>query len=151
MTEEKSRVLEISYTGKLKESNKVFDTTQESVARQEGRYREGITYEPVVVVTGANHVIPGLDRALSEMREGEERELTIEARDGFGERDPKKVVITPLQEFRKRNINPYPGMVIEADNSYAKVQSVSGGRVRLDFNNELAGKTLLYSVKVEKE
>ncbi|MBR9707593.1 MAG: peptidylprolyl isomerase, partial [Candidatus Diapherotrites archaeon] len=47
-------------------------------------------------------------------------------------------------------INPYPGLIVEADNQKARVRSVSGGRVQLDFNNEMAGKTLVYDLKIEK-
>jgi hypothetical protein len=56
----------------------------------------------------------------------------------------------PLSEFTKRDLQPFPGMVVEIDNQKAKVQSVNGGRVRVDFNHELAGQTLTYDFKVVK-
>ena len=46
---------------------------------------------------------------------------------------------------------PYPGMTIQLDNSIAKVLSVSGGRVIVDFNNPLAGKEIKYKFKIIKK
>ncbi|MCQ4335422.1 MAG: peptidylprolyl isomerase, partial [Sulfolobaceae archaeon] len=46
---------------------------------------------------------------------------------------------------------PYVGQVLEtADGSRGIVRSISGGRVVVDFNHPLAGKTLIYRVKVVK-
>ena len=39
-------------------------------------------------------------------------------------------------------------MPVQLDNMLARVQSVSGGRVRVDFNHELAGKELTFDIKV---
>ena len=36
-------------------------------------------------------------------------------------------------------------------NAYGRVQSVSGGRVRVDFNHALAGREIEYEIKVENE
>jgi FKBP-type peptidyl-prolyl cis-trans isomerase 2 len=41
-----------------------------------------------------------------------------------------------------------PGEYFDIDGMQAKIQSVSGGRVRVDFNNPLAGKALTYDLKV---
>jgi hypothetical protein len=48
-------------------------------------------------------------------------------------------------------MNPVPGMPVELDGMPARIQTVAGGRVRVDFNHELAGKTLVFKVKVAGE
>ena len=48
-------------------------------------------------------------------------------------------------------MNPYPGMTLQLDNTIAKVISVSGGRVMMDFNNPLAGKEINYTFKITKK
>ena len=55
-----------------------------------------------------------------------------------------------LSHFTKQNINPYPGMALQLDNTIAKVLSVSGGRVTMDFNNPIAGKEVDYKYKINK-
>ena len=44
-----------------------------------------------------------------------------------------------------------PGLVVELNGRQARIQSVSGGRVRIDFNHPLAGKDLDYELKIERE
>jgi FKBP-type peptidyl-prolyl cis-trans isomerase SlyD len=55
-----------------------------------------------------------------------------------------------MSEFRKQSIKPQVGMSITSEGSTGKIRSISGGRVRVDFNHELAGKTLQYQIKVQK-
>jgi peptidylprolyl isomerase/FKBP-type peptidyl-prolyl cis-trans isomerase SlyD len=38
-----------------------------------------------------------------------------------------------------------------ADNAQGRVLSVSGGRVRVDFNHPLAGKTLIYDLEIKEK
>jgi FKBP-type peptidyl-prolyl cis-trans isomerase 2 len=45
-------------------------------------------------------------------------------------------------------MTPYPGMIVSVNRLRGKVLSVSGGRVRVDFNHPLAGKTLRFDVEV---
>jgi len=42
----------INYTARVKETNEVFDTTLEEVAKKEHLYKEGEIYEPKLVVIG---------------------------------------------------------------------------------------------------
>ena len=130
------RVLLIAYEGRVKGDEKPFDRVEES--------------SPLAVVLGAGDVLKGLEEVLSDMEEGEEREVELPPEKAFGERNPDLVVIIPEREFRKRGITPYPGLPIEADGRTGRVLSVSAGRVQVDFNHPLAGKTLIYKVKVVK-
>jgi peptidylprolyl isomerase len=77
--------------------------------------------------------------------------LEIAPEDGFGSRTEKLIRLVPLNEFRKHNTDPIPGMVVEADNMRGKVMSVSGGRVKVDFNHPLSGKTLIYDIDIKSK
>jgi len=101
-----------------------------------------------LVVVGKGHVIKGLDEALEGMSLGEEKKIEITPEKAFGARDPNLVKILPIAEFRKRDMDPFPGMVVDLDGSRAIVKSVSGGRVMIDLNHALAGEKLLYEVKI---
>jgi hypothetical protein len=48
-------------------------------------------------------------------------------------------------------VTPVPGATFEVEGRIARIQSVSGGRVRVDLNHPLAGKELEYKVKVVSE
>ena len=141
--------VKISYAGWVDEN--LIETTEVAIAKKEGSYDEKRPYEPVVIVVGEGHVLPGIDKALEEMKVGEKKELDISPQDAFGERSFKLIQLVPLREFKKQNINPMPGMVFEVEGRPAKIQSVSGGRVRVDFNHPLAGKNVHYEVKVEAD
>lgn len=141
----------INYIGKIKESGRVFDTTIEKVARENKIYDEKIKFKAIPIVIGAGHVIKGLDEGLIGAEVGEKKNLEILPEKGYGQRDPKLVKVVPLKDFKKQGLNPVPGMRIEAEGRIGKVQSVGAGRVRVDFNYELAGKVLEYEVNVEEK
>lgn len=136
----------IAYTARIRETDEVFDTTSEEVARGAGIHTENATYGPVTIVLGAGHVIPGLEKVLLEMVPGEEREVDLEPGEAFGKRDRTLIVTIPLREFRKHRLFPRQGMRMEINNRWATVRSVSSGRVTLDFNHPLSGKAVHYSV-----
>jgi len=124
----------ISYSGKIKETGQALDSN-----------------ENVPVVIGANWVIKGVDEALREMNVGEKRTVEIPSEKAFGERNPDFIKLVPENEFKKHGTTPYPGMTINADNLVGRVLTVSGGRVRVDFNHPLAGKALVYSIEVQQK
>ena len=57
----------------------------------------------------------------------------------------------PMKEFMKHKLNPIPGAMFNFDGKLARVLTVSGGRVMIDFNNPLAGKEVDYHIKVLKK
>ncbi|MCX6767967.1 MAG: peptidylprolyl isomerase [Candidatus Micrarchaeota archaeon] len=139
-------LVRLEYTGRVGE--KAFDTTDADAAKQAGIFNEKSKYGPVLVAAGKEQVIKGLDEALVGSEVGVEKKITVPSDKGFGERRPELVRLISLGEFRKRGVDPVPGMVLDLDDARAIVQSVSGGRVKVDLNHELAGKTLEYSFKV---
>jgi len=145
---EKGAIVKVSYSGYV--DGKLFDTTNEELAKEEGIYNPGIRYGPVTVIVGQGMLIPGLDEALLEMEVGEEKELELPPEKAFGKRDPSKIRLISLREFKKHKINPVVGMPVTINNLVGRVVSINGGRVLVDFNHELAGKTVKYILKVEE-
>ena len=145
---EKGAIVKVSYSGYV--DGKLFDTTDEELAKKEGIYNPGMKYGPVTVIVGEGMLIPGLDEALLEMEVGEERELELPPEKAFGKRDPSKIKLVPLREFKKHGINPVVGMPVTINNQVGRIVSVNGGRVLVDFNHQLAGKTVRYILKVEE-
>ncbi len=147
----KGDFLEIEYVGRVKATNEIFDLTSEEVAKKEKVYNPKQKYGPSLVVLGSGMAIPGVERQIEKMEIGEEKEFEIRPEEGFGTRNPKLVKIISITKFFKEKINPVPGAYVNIDGIDAKIQSVSGGRVRIDFNNPLAGKELKYKLKIVRK
>lgn len=147
---EHGAVVEINYSAKVVDG-KVFDTTIREVAKKAGILEENMNYKSNAVVVGAEELFEEVNDALREMKVGEERKILIDAENAYGLRNQKLISVVPFREFIKEKIQPFPGLVIDLNDRRGKVQSVSGGRVRVDFNHPLAGKDIEYDLKVEKE
>ena len=150
MPVKKGDFLRLEYTGKVQETGEVFDTTDEKVAEEANLKSENKIYGAIPIIVGAGHVLKGIEDALIDMGEGDEKTIDIPPEEGFGERDPKLMQLIPMSEFRKQGIKPQVGMGINLENNTGIIRSISGGRVRVDFNHELAGKNLQYQIKVDK-
>ena len=144
-----SKFIKISYTGRIKDE-RIFDTTDEEVAQKEDIYDEKKVYGPIPLITGEKQIIEGLDSVLAEMQVGEEKTTEIPPEKAYGVRNPELVRLIPMRAFKKQKMTPIPGMPVELDGKIARIQTVTGGRVRVDFNPELAGKTVVYDIKVEE-
>jgi len=148
---EKGDFVLIDYVAKVKETGEVFDTTTEDVAKKEKLYKEGEIYEPKLVVVGEGWVLKALDEKLPTIELNKPSTVEIPPDKAFGSRDPEKVRLMPLRRLTARGITPQLGMRLEVDGKLAVVRTMGAGRVQLDFNPPLAGKTLLYEVTVQKK
>ena len=151
MPMEKGDFVIIDYVGRIKETGEIFDTTIEDVAKKEGVYEEGRIYEPKLVVIGEGWILKALEEKLLEMDEGQKATIEIPPEQAYGKRDPEKVRIIPLRRLVSKGITPRPGMRVNVDGRIATVRTVGAGRVQLDFNHPLAGKTLVYEVTIVKK
>lgn len=151
MVLQKGDFILINYTAKVKETNEVFDTTNEEVAKKEHLHKEGEIYEPNLVVIGEGWVLKALDDSLTTMEINKPATVEIPPDKGFGQRDPEKMRRVPLKQLLAKEINPVIGARIEYQGKMASVRAIGAGRVLLDFNPPLAGKTLIYDVTVNKK
>jgi len=143
---QKGEFVRISYVGRL-ESGEIFDLTDAELAKKEKIFNPRAKYGAVPVIVGAGFIVPGLDRVLGEMSVGEKRDVMVKPEDGFGQRNAKLVRTVPERLFRRP---PAPGQVVDFGGLRGRVQSVGGGRVRVDFNHPLSGKNLKYSIEVKE-
>ncbi|MDR2699640.1 MAG: peptidylprolyl isomerase [Nitrososphaerota archaeon] len=151
MTFQKGDFILINYTGRVKETNEVFDTTYEEVSKKERLHKEGDAYEPKLVVVGEGWVLKALDDALLDMESEQESIVEISSDKAFGQRDPEKIKRVPLRQLLAKEINPIIGSRIEYQGKMASIRAVGAGRVLLDFNPPLAGRTLIYDVIPKKK
>ena len=137
----------IEFTGK-RTGGAIFDTTDPKTAKEAGIFNERYKYGPSLVVVGKGMVVKGLDEALAGMNVGESKTVELAPEKAFGLRSPSLIRMVPLAEFKKRDVNPSPGMVIEVDGRPASIKSVTSGRVMVDMNHALAGEKIVYEIKV---
>jgi peptidylprolyl isomerase len=151
MALQKGNFILIDHVAKVKETGDVFDTTIEETAKKEHLYKEGEIYEPKLVVIGEGWVLKALDESLTTMEPGKTSTVEIPPEKAFGERDPEKVKRVSLRHLTAKGITPTLGMRVEHNGKMATVRTIGAGRVLLDFNPPLAGKTLVYEVTVQKK
>jgi peptidylprolyl isomerase len=148
MALQKGDFILIDYVAKVKETNEVFDTTKEDVAKKEHLHKEGQIHEPELVVVGEGWVLKALDDALTTLELNKPATVEISPEKGFGQRDPEKIKRVPIKQLYAKEINPVVGARIEYQGKNATIRSIGAGRVLLDFNAPLAGRTLIYDVTI---
>jgi peptidylprolyl isomerase len=151
MAQQKGDFILIDYVAKVKETNEVFDTTKEDVAKKEHLKKEGEVYEPKLVVVGESWVLKSLDDALLTTEINKPTTVEIPADKAFGPRDPEKIRRVPIKQLYAKEINPIVGARIEYQGKMATIRSIGSGRVLLDYNPPLAGRTLIYELTVTKK
>ena len=93
-------------------------------------------------------ILPALEEEIKKMKVGEKRTIELPPEKAFGKRDPSLIKHFSLRDFKKQDIEPKVGEIISVNNIRGKIISISGGRVIVDFNHPLAGKTLVYEVEI---
>ncbi|MFH1447333.1 MAG: peptidylprolyl isomerase [Candidatus Micrarchaeota archaeon] len=139
--------IKIEFVGK-KATGEIFDTNIEQKAKEANVHNPETKYGPSLVVLGKGEIIKGLEKVIVGMEVGESRTIEIMPEDAFGERKQELVRVMPLSEFRKRDMDPHPGMQLQLDNMTAVVKSVTSGRVMVDLNHPLAGHKVIYELKL---
>ncbi len=151
MSEKKDKIASeplyiVEYEGK-DEQDRVFDTTKGEV----GKAMYGVK-DVVPVFLDKMALLPGLKKTIKECKKGESKEVVLKPEEAYGEHNPKLVRVLKLSAFGKDAARLRQGAWIEFETPSGPikglVKSVGNGRVRIDFNHPLAGKTVKYTVKV---
>ena len=145
------KVIRLNYKAYMADADRLYDTTYEQDAKDAGIYNEKVKYQPMAYIVGSKKLFPALDKAISEAKVGEEFTVEIPAEEGAGARNPKLVETHSIKEFYRQEINPYPGLTVSLGNKTGVVLSVGAGRVKVDFNNALAGHDLKYVMTIAEE
>ncbi len=141
----------VEFSGWIEDSDELFDTTDESLAKEKEIFDEKAVYGPQPLIVGKERLFPGLDEHMLKAEAGKEYDLVIPPDKGAGPRDPKLVELHPMREFLRQDIEPQVGMEVTIRNRRATIIAMTAGRVRIDFNNRLAGRTLRYKYKIVKK
>jgi FKBP-type peptidyl-prolyl cis-trans isomerase 2 len=146
MALQKKDFIEIDFTGKIKEGG-VFDSTKKAELQKSGIQGSP---KPFVFSLGQKMFLEAIDDYLIGKDVGKYN-IELTPKKAFGKRDPKQIQMIPIKTFYQHQINPIPGASFNFDGKIAKVLTVSGGRVLVDFNNPLAGKEVIYEIEVKRK
>ena len=107
--------------------------------------------EPFAFIAGIGNIIAGLDSALNGKVAGDALQVSIEAKDAYGEHRPELLQTVPLEMFQGVD-KIEVGMQFQAQSdqgvNVVTVAKVDGEEVTIDANHPLAGETLNFDVKV---
>jgi len=147
MTIEKGDFIRVSYTGKTDE-DRVFDTTNEDVAKANNIFNEKGKYGGDVVIVGAKHTVAGLDEDFVGKEIGYTGSVTIPPEKAFGPRNPELIESIPITKFNQR---VQAGMPVEVDGRPGMVIRAIGRMAQVDFNRFLAGQTVTYDYEIKEK
>ncbi len=130
----------IDYTIKVKETGEVVDTTIEEVGKN--YFEAGRIYEPKLVIPGKGLLLKAIEDELIDLELNQEKTFEISPEKAFGARDPNKVKVIPIRRLKDVEGPITVGSRITIDGKEGVVRSIGSGRVQVDFNPYLAGKSL---------
>ena len=133
---EVNKVVSVHYSGSYTDGE-VFDSS-------EGR-------EPLLFLVGHGQMVSGFEQEMLGAEIGENREFTLTPEKAYGMRDESAIQKVPKSQFPD-DMQLVPGMVLGAQSDRGPVQfsvvSIDDDEVTVDFNHQMAGMTLRFSVEV---
>jgi FKBP-type peptidyl-prolyl cis-trans isomerase 2 len=144
----KNDFIEIEFTGKISNTDEIFDTNIKADAKKANLNIKEI--KPFILSVGHKMLPAGFDKDIEGKEIGKKYKLNLNPEDAFGKRNPQAVRMIPTKHFHAQKIEPQRGMQLNLDGQLVKVLSSDRGRTLVDFNNPLAGKPVTYIYKINK-
>ncbi|MEG0418971.1 MAG: peptidylprolyl isomerase [Gordonibacter sp.] len=107
--------------------------------------------EPFEFVVGSRSLLPAFEKAVCDMSPGEKRSVRVAASEAYGDYDEslvQTVGVSDIQEGYRLVVGSRIAMSTPMGSLQARVVGVDGVSVDLDFNHELAGKDLSFSIEL---
>ena len=123
-----------------------------------GKFDDGVQFDssegkdPIEFTIGEKKVIKGFEEAITGMKEGEEKDVKIEAIKGYGIPQEKLIQEVPKTQFPPE-IPLKEGTILNLKSPQghsipAKIKEVKDDKVVIDLNHPLAGKNLNFKLKL---
>jgi FKBP-type peptidyl-prolyl cis-trans isomerase SlyD len=132
-------------------SNKVY-SVEYTVKNQNGEVVDtNVGGTPLEFISGKNQMIPGFEKAVIEMGEGEEKEVLVASGDAYGEYNEELLQILPKEQFE--GIELEKGMTLygqgpDGQTIAVVVKDFNDSEVTIDYNHPLAGQDLTFNIKL---
>ncbi|MCV6624926.1 MAG: FKBP-type peptidyl-prolyl cis-trans isomerase [Cellvibrionaceae bacterium] len=107
---------------------------------------------PATFNVGDGNLLPGFEQVLFGLSAGDEQSFTLSPEQGFGQRNPNNIQDIPRTSFAE-DMELEPGLMLSfADAQAAElpgvIAEVGDEVVKVDFNHPLAGRDLIFEVKI---
>ena len=147
MTLQKNDFIEIEFTAKTSDGE-IFDSNIKEVLEKLNPNYDKNQAKPFIFALGQGMFLKGVEDYLLEKDIGKNYLIELLPENAFGFRQSQLVQLIPMKIFIQEKINPISGAMFNFDGRIGKILSVSGGRVIVDFNHPLAGKKVIYDIKI---
>lgn len=138
--------IEYTVTAIGEEDERVVDTTDRELAEEEGMETEDREFGARTVALGEDHLFGEVEEDIVGEGVGYSNTVVISAEDAFGEHDPEEVETVSAKKIPEDD--RYPGAQVQIDGKQGYVETIIGGRARVDFNHPLAGQDIRYEFEV---
>jgi len=145
---EEGDFVEVAYTARTVEGDDLVDTTDPEVAEEEG-VGEDQEFAPRTIVLGQGHLFEGVEEDIYGEDVGHSGSVTVSAAEAFGEYDESEVRTISADKIPEDD--RYPGAHVDVDGEHGHVETIIGGRARVDFNHPLAGEDIEYDYEILSE
>jgi FKBP-type peptidyl-prolyl cis-trans isomerase SlyD len=107
--------------------------------------------EPLTYIHGAGQIVPGLEKALTGLKVGDEKTVTVKPEEGYGAANPELVQELPKENFPPNALKLDTMLMMKTPQGPIpiRVKEIKEKTVVVDLNNPLAGKTLTFDVKIK--
>jgi FKBP-type peptidyl-prolyl cis-trans isomerase SlyD len=138
-------VIQLDYTARTVEEGRLVDTTDPEVAEEEDVDAEQ-EFAPRTIVLGRGHIFPSVEDDIVGAEVGDTGSVTVPATEAFGTYDEEEV--RTISKDKIPEDDRYPGGQVRIDGEEGFVETIIGGRARVDFNHPLAGDDIEYEYEV---
>jgi FKBP-type peptidyl-prolyl cis-trans isomerase SlyD len=141
--------IKLAYTARTVEDGDLVDTTSEDVAESEDVDTEDQEFAPRTIVLGQGHIFESVEDDIVGTEVGDEGSVVVPAAEAFGEYDDEEV--RTISKDKIPEDDRYPGAQVQIEQQQGFIETIIGGRARVDFNHPLAGEDIEYEYEVVEE
>jgi FKBP-type peptidyl-prolyl cis-trans isomerase SlyD len=141
-------VIILAYTARTVEDGHLVDTTDPEVAEEEG-VGEDQEFEPRTIALGHGHIFDPVEEDIIGKEAGDTGTVTVPAAEAFGEFEDDQVRTVSASKIDEEDRRP--GAQVQIGGEQGIVETIVGGRARVDFNHPLAGDDIEYEYEVIEE
>ena len=138
--------VKLAYTARTVENDQLVDTTDPEVAEEEGIDQEGQEFAPRTIVLGEGHIFDSVEDDIRGKEVGDTGTVVVPAAEAFGEYDEDDVRTISAEKIPEDD--RHPGAQVQIDGEEGFVNTIIGGRARVDFNHPLAGDDVEYDYEI---
>ena len=138
--------VKLAYTARTVENDQLVDTTDPEVAEEEGIDQEGQEFAPRTIVLGEGHIFDSVEDDVRGKEVGDTGTVVVPAAEAFGEYDEDDVRTISAEKIPEDD--RHPGAQVQIDGEEGFVNTIIGGRARVDFNHPLAGDDVEYDYEI---